>query len=840
MENTPEHTSNEPSKLPYQLIRQITNDFHQDRVLGSGTFGIVYKGVYEHGEEIAVKVLRKISGGLDDTEFQKEFNNLKGLNHENIVELVGFCNEWEEEPAEFEGRQITAGRVRTALCFEYVQNGGLDKLITDQYTGLDWHTRYTIIKGVCEGLKYLREEPEHPIIHLDLKPENILLDKNMVAKIADFGISKLIGEENTKKTMSTIGTVGYWPPEYIKHQIISEEFDIFSLGVLIVKIMVGPESYSSIVEKTTQTSVRHVHETWKNRLHETTSNQRLLEVYCNQVKRCIGIALDCLKSNRQERPTIQHIVSILNEEDIMICDHGIQNEQVGQDDRDSATLPSDVSCIAINSRPLDRVHSELLYLEDSELLRVTPQELRFPFMSPLPQKKAMISCSLQLNNKKKDRVAFMLVANNPKRYLTKKPLFGVVPPNCVYTLSLTMAKQPRPTSSSSSDSGGDFFTLQSVAVSEYKLRYFDKDSLSVKYKELFEEARKNTVAGEGVHEVTLKASICDRPAGEGTSSYSEIVTLPDAQQVSSIDVHPTEPWIMTTNHVGILRVWNYHTMTTLNSFDIVTYEPVRAAKFVAREKWVIAGDENGCIHVYDYDQNEHVESLDAHDSCITTLVVHPTQPFILSLSDDDDKPLIKLWSWDKGWECTREFQGHDNKVTQVTFNPKEGDSFASASFDGTIKIWSISSHDPSNIITLKLEHTLPDFRGLPYIRESLLCVDYFTRRNQQHLIVGCKDRTAQIWKLGKNGCFDKLEGHADHVSAVNLHPELPLLITGSLDGTIRVWNSTTYKLENIIGFNLGAVYAFGCIKDSRRIIVGCHDGIAMVEISWLPDQVVSG
>lgn len=57
-----------------------------------------------------------------------------------------------------------------------------------------------------------------------------------------------------------------------------------------------------------------------------------------------------------------------------------------------------------------------------------------------------------------------------------------------------------------------------------------------------------------------------------------------------------------------------------------------------------------------------------------------------------------------------------------------------------------------------------------------------------------------------------------------------MLITGSLDGTVCIWNSTTYKLENVIGFNLGAVYAFGCIKGSRRIVVGCHQGIAMMEI----------
>jgi serine/threonine protein kinase len=85
--------------------------------------------VHENHGEIAVKVLHKITG-LDDKEFHKEFDNLRGLKHPNVVELVGFCNESEEELVLFEGKQVTAERLRLALCFEYVQNGSLKKLIS--------------------------------------------------------------------------------------------------------------------------------------------------------------------------------------------------------------------------------------------------------------------------------------------------------------------------------------------------------------------------------------------------------------------------------------------------------------------------------------------------------------------------------------------------------------------------------------------------------------------------------------------------------------------------------------------------------------------------------------
>nr|XP_051177414.1 putative coatomer subunit beta'-3 [Lolium perenne] len=127
--------------------------------------------------------------------------------------------------------------------------------------------------------------------------------------------------------------------------------------------------------------------------------------------------------------------------------------------------------------------------------------------------------------------------------------------------------------------------------------------------------------------------------------------------------------------------------------------------------------------------------------------------------------------------------------------------------------------------------------------DGLLCVDYFKRRDRWHLITGRKYRTAQIWDLEmelaegsdkKKGCVETLEGHAGNITAVNWHPELSLLVTGSLDGTIRLWDSQTYKLENITSFNLGAVHAFGFLTGTR-MVVGCDQGIAFLEIS-LPSR----
>ncbi|KAF7011838.1 hypothetical protein CFC21_026102 [Triticum aestivum] len=195
-----------PKHVPLHLLEKMTNGFSKDRELGAGAFGTVYKGVHKNGETIAVKLLHSMPG-RDNENFEKEFRNLTSLLHKNIVRLVGFCHETQKECVLHNEKMIFAERTHMALCFEYMQNGDLGRYLSDEYSGHDWPTRYAIIKGICEGLKYLHEDLKPPIYHLDLKPANILLDDKMVPKLADFGLSKLFGQEQTRVTESRTGTL---------------------------------------------------------------------------------------------------------------------------------------------------------------------------------------------------------------------------------------------------------------------------------------------------------------------------------------------------------------------------------------------------------------------------------------------------------------------------------------------------------------------------------------------------------------------------------------------------------------------------------------------------------
>ncbi|GJN34983.1 hypothetical protein PR202_gb23703 [Eleusine coracana subsp. coracana] len=182
----------------------------------------------------------------------------------------------------------------------------------DEFHGHGWHIRYKIVKGTCEGLNYLHNGLKEPIYHLDLRPENILVDENMVPKLADFGWLDIFGEELHKMTNNSLRTLGHYPPEYVKEQIISEKFDVFSLGVVIIKIVTGPTGYTKIGDIASQEIINLATENWRKRLQETCSDS-LLEAYCEQVKRCIEIAQYCVENDRHKRPNIVDIISKLNE-----------------------------------------------------------------------------------------------------------------------------------------------------------------------------------------------------------------------------------------------------------------------------------------------------------------------------------------------------------------------------------------------------------------------------------------------------------------------------------------------------------------------------------------------
>ncbi|XP_066336798.1 uncharacterized protein [Miscanthus floridulus] len=307
-----EYNTGRKLELPLQYLKDITDNFSSDREIGRGGFGVVYKGIeFPSGVEIAVKKLRRILG-VQDKQFKNEVNHLARVNHDNIVKLIGYCDETKERPVYDEDRHkyVLAEVQEKLLCYEYLSNGSLDNIICDESGRLDWQKRYKIITGICQGLRFLHEGLDTSIIHMDLKPSNILLDANMRPKIADFGLSRLFSEEQTRTyTMHLMGSIGYMAPEYYHKGEISTKSDIYSLGILILEVVTGERNHKARGDISGEQFIETVRENWTT-MSTLMSKYPSLEYDCLlQIQRCIEIGLSCVETDQEKRPSAGQILA---------------------------------------------------------------------------------------------------------------------------------------------------------------------------------------------------------------------------------------------------------------------------------------------------------------------------------------------------------------------------------------------------------------------------------------------------------------------------------------------------------------------------------------------------
>ncbi|KAK9024494.1 hypothetical protein V6N11_004653 [Hibiscus sabdariffa] len=183
----------------YKELKTATGNFHYSNKIGSGGFGVVYKGTLRDGTMVAIKVLSADSKqGV--REFLTEINVVAGIEHENLVELYGCCVE---------------GKHRI-LVYSYLENNSLAQTLLggrDSSMQFSWKARRNICIGVAKGLAFLHEEVQPHIVHRDIKASNILLDKNLNPKISDFGLAKLFPDNMTHISTRVAGTTGYLAPD---------------------------------------------------------------------------------------------------------------------------------------------------------------------------------------------------------------------------------------------------------------------------------------------------------------------------------------------------------------------------------------------------------------------------------------------------------------------------------------------------------------------------------------------------------------------------------------------------------------------------------------------------
>nr|CAN65839.1 hypothetical protein VITISV_008969 [Vitis vinifera] len=257
--------------------------------------------------------------------------------------------------------------------------------------------------------------------------------------------------------------------------------------------------------------------------------------------------------------------------------------------------------------------------------------------------------------------------------------------------------------------------------------------------------------------------------------------------VDSHDERESQPFkgILASLYSGTVCIWNYHSQELVKSFKVAE-SPVRSAKFIACKQWVVTGADDKFIRIFDYNTMEKIAEFEAHTDFIRSVAVHPTLPYVLVGS------------------ALKRFKGHAHYVMQVAFSPKDAHTFASASLDGTIKVWNLSS-------------PAPDFT-LDGHSKGVNCIDYFMRGSKPYLISGSDDHTAKVWDYQAKSCVQTLEGHTNNVSA------------SSEDGNVHIWDGATYRLGNTLNYGFERVWAFGCMKGSNRVVIGYDKGTIMIKV----------
>ncbi len=142
---------------------------------------------------------------------------------------------------------------------------------------------------------------------------------------------------------------------------------------------------------------------------------------------------------------------------------------------------------------------------------------------------------------------------------------------------------------------------------------------------------------------------------------------------------------------GKVVIWDHNTSQALKTFEL-TDLPCRCAKFIPRKCWVVCASDDMRIRVFDYNTMEKVQEWEGHGDYIRTVEVHPTMPCILSSSDD---MTVKMWDWDKSFANVATFEGHNHYVMMCKINPKDTNTFATASLDRTVKVWCLTSSVPN-------------------------------------------------------------------------------------------------------------------------------------------------
>ncbi|KAL6295287.1 hypothetical protein ACE6H2_003429 [Prunus campanulata] len=290
--------------ISIQVLRNVTNNFSEDNILGKGGFGTVYKGELHDGTKIAVKRMESgVVAGKGLNEFKSEIAVLTKVRHRHLVGLLGYCLDGNER----------------LLVYEYMPQGTLSQHLfnwkEDGLKPLEWTRRLTIALDVARGVEYLHGLANQTFIHRDLKPSNILLGDDMRAKVSDFGLVRLAPEGKASIETRLAGTFGYLAPEYAATGRMTLKVDVYSFGVILMELITGRKA---IDESQPEESLHLV--TWFRRMLINKDALRkaidptidISEETLSSVSTVAELAGHCTARESYQRPDMGHAVNVLS------------------------------------------------------------------------------------------------------------------------------------------------------------------------------------------------------------------------------------------------------------------------------------------------------------------------------------------------------------------------------------------------------------------------------------------------------------------------------------------------------------------------------------------------
>ncbi|KAH6789261.1 hypothetical protein C2S51_004267 [Perilla frutescens var. frutescens] len=273
-------------------LARATDGYDEDRILGRGGQGTVYKGMLRDGRIVAVKKLKRMDEG-DVEGFVNEVVILSQINHRNVVKLLGCCLETEVP----------------LLVSEFVPSGTLFEHIHDRNKefSLSWKMRVRIAAQVAGALSYLHNSASSPIYHRDIKSTNILLDGKYRAKVSDFGISRSVAIDQTHLSTRVRGTFGYLDPEYFWSSKFTEKSDVYSFGVVLVEILTGEKAISDAgIESGRNLAADFLYSMVDDHLFDMLDPE-VLKGGVNEIVTMADLARRCLNPRGNTRPTMKEV-----------------------------------------------------------------------------------------------------------------------------------------------------------------------------------------------------------------------------------------------------------------------------------------------------------------------------------------------------------------------------------------------------------------------------------------------------------------------------------------------------------------------------------------------------